>query len=61
MKRNNRFKTIAALSAFITTSSYGEFDVPRSIFRLSELDEAKAKAIEKDEPLVFVVTNPATK
>ena len=59
MKRKH--KIVAVLSAIIATSSYAEFDVPRSIFRISELEEAKAKAIEKEEPLIFVVTNPATK
>ena len=59
MKRNH--KRIAVLSTLITASAYAEFDVPRSAFGISELEEAKAKATEEEEPLVFVITDPATK
>jgi len=60
MKIYHRIKLIAALTVFIAANAQAEFDVPRSVFRINELEEAKTKAAEKDKPLVFVITNPAT-
>ena len=37
-----------------------ELSVPRSVFEISELDEAKAKAAKDKEPLVIVYTDPGT-
>lgn len=45
----------------LMTPSYAEFDVPRSVFRIDELEKAKSKAVEKEKPLIFIITDPATR
>ncbi|MEM9080476.1 MAG: hypothetical protein AAGC74_07295 [Verrucomicrobiota bacterium] len=35
-------------------------DIPRHVFSLDKLEEAKTKAAEDQEPLVFVYTDPGT-
>lgn len=34
--------------------------IPGSVFKLDELNEAKAKAAKNTEPLIFVFTDPGT-
>jgi hypothetical protein len=38
----------------------GELKIPRSVFQMEQLDEAKQKAAEEEEPLIFVITDPGT-
>ncbi len=37
-----------------------ELPVPRHVFTMEELDEAKAKAAKDEEPLIFVYTSTVT-
>jgi len=48
-----------AVSLF-TFSSHAELKIPSSVFTVDELEEAKLKAAEDGEPLVFVYTDPGT-
>ncbi|MEM9280363.1 MAG: hypothetical protein AAGA96_00920 [Verrucomicrobiota bacterium] len=34
--------------------------IPSSVFTMEELEEAKAEAVEEQEPLIFVFTDPGT-
>ncbi len=40
--------------------AFADLRIPSSVFEMSELDEAKAEAQEKKEPLIFVYTDPGT-
>ncbi|MEM7699510.1 MAG: hypothetical protein AAF236_14020 [Verrucomicrobiota bacterium] len=40
--------------------AYSDIRIPSSVFTMEELDEAKAKAAEDEEPLIFVYTDPGT-
>jgi hypothetical protein len=40
--------------------AWAELDIPRSVFRVDQLEEAKAEAQEEGEPLIFVFTDPAS-
>lgn len=61
-------RSIASVVVVLLTSSIGlmsaslraELKVPSSVFTMEELDEAKAEATEKEEPLIFVYTDPGT-
>jgi len=35
-------------------------DIPRHVYTLDKLEEAKAEAMEKSEPIIFVYTDPAS-
>lgn len=35
-------------------------EIPRHVFTLDKLAEAKAEALEKGEPIIFVYTDPGT-
>ena len=35
-------------------------DIPRHVYTLDKLEEAKAEALEKSEPVIFVYTDPGT-
>lgn len=35
-------------------------EIPRHVYTLDTLEEAKAEAIEKSKPVVFVYTDPGT-
>lgn len=35
-------------------------EIPRHVYTLDKLEEAKAEAIEKSEPIIFVYTDPGT-
>ncbi len=50
---------VCSLSALIGVC-FGEMKIPRSIFRMDELDEAILEAMKKEEPLVIVYTDPGT-
>ena len=49
-----------AILAGVTQLSLAELKIPRSVFRLTDLEEAKEKAAEKEEPLIFVFTDPGS-
>lgn len=49
-----------ALFALTGLTGFAELKIPSSVFTMEELDEAKAEAAEKEEPLVFVYTDPGT-
>ena len=51
--------TIISLFALSHVAT-AELDIPRSIFKVDQLEEAKAKAAEDEEPLIFVFTDPGT-
>lgn len=56
-------KKISLLSALViglSSLAQAELDIPRAAFRMSQLEEAKAKATEEEKPLVFVYTNPGS-
>ena len=46
--------------AGLAGSAAAELSVPRSVFKMDELDEAKSKAAKDKEPLVIVYTDPGT-
>ena len=35
-------------------------DIPRHVYTLDKLEEAKAEAMKKSEPIIFVYTDPAS-
>lgn len=35
-------------------------EIPRHVYTLDKLEEAKAEALEKSEPIIFVYTDPGT-
>ena len=35
-------------------------EIPRHVYTLDKLEDAKAEAIEKSEPIIFVYTDPAS-
>lgn len=53
-----KVKTLLFLS--LVGSCFGELDIPRSVFSVENLEEAKAAAVEENEPLIFVYTDPGT-
>ena len=40
--------------------AFADLKIPRSVFTMDRLDEAKSEALEKEKPLVFVWTNPGS-
>ncbi|MEM0968072.1 MAG: hypothetical protein AAGJ31_01865 [Verrucomicrobiota bacterium] len=50
------------LALFLVTASplVAGLDIPRYVFGLDQLEEAKAEAAEKEQPLVFVYTDPGS-
>lgn|GEM_PF-6513462 len=40
--------------------SQAQMRIPSSVFTLEEIDDAMSEAVEEEEPLIFVVTNPNT-
>lgn len=50
----------AGIAALLAQSAIAELKIPRSVFKMETLDEAKAEAVEEKEPLVFVLTDPGT-
>lgn len=47
-------------SLFCVLFAQAGFEVPRSVYRMDQLKEAKEKAAEKGKPLVFVYSNSGT-
>ncbi|CAN5288794.1 hypothetical protein BH23VER1_BH23VER1_35420 [soil metagenome] len=43
-----------------TQIALAELKIPSSVFEMGELEEAKARAVESEKPLIFVYTNPRT-
>ena len=35
-------------------------EIPRSVYTLDKIEEAKAEALENSEPVIFVYTDPAS-
>ena len=50
----------AIVTLALSPLGFGELKIPRTVFEMEELDEAKAKAVEDEEPLIFVVTDPGS-
>lgn len=50
-----KFTLILLLGLVLPT--FGEFRIPRTVFKIDDLAEAKSKAAEKQEPLIFVLTH----
>ena len=48
--------TLAAL----THPSFGYLTIPRSVFKMADLEAAKIKATENEKPLIFVYTDPGS-
>ena len=46
--------------AALTQASFGNLKIPRSVFKMTDLEAAKTKAIENEKPLIFVYTDPGT-
>ncbi|MDE0594799.1 MAG: hypothetical protein OSB65_06095 [Roseibacillus sp.] len=55
----NRLITLLALAG-ISPLSFGELDLPQSVFRVEQMEEAKGKDVENEKPLIVVFTNPGT-
>ena len=51
---------LALVSFALSPLGFAELKIPKSVFEMEELDEAKAKATEDEEPLIFVITDPGT-
>ena len=45
--------TLAAL----THASFGNLTIPRSVFKMADLEAAKIKPTENEKPLIFVYTD----
>lgn len=46
--------------AFLPLAGMADMRIPSSVFTVDELEEAKAEALEEEEPLIFVYTDPQT-
>mgnify|MGYP004174301647 FL=1 len=56
-------KTAVALTltlAALTHASFGNLTIPRSVFKMADLEAAKTKATESEKPLIFVYTDPGS-
>ena len=53
------FIAIAVLAG-LTHVGLAELKISRSVYRMDQLKEASAKAIEKESPLVFIYTDPGS-
>jgi hypothetical protein len=51
---------LALASIALSPLGFAELRIPKSVFDMEELEEAKAKATEDEEPLIFVVTDPGS-
>ncbi|MGJ8673999.1 hypothetical protein [Rubritalea sp.] len=51
--------TLLTLVALSHVSLAG-FTVPKSVLTMKELSEAKENAVQEEEPLIFVYTDPGT-
>lgn len=48
------------LSVALCQFALADLDIPRSVFQMDQLEEAKQKAADDEEPLIFVYTDPGT-
>ena len=48
------------LFAFVFFAVNADWRVPSSVFTMEELEEAKERAQEEKEPLIFVYTDPGS-
>ena len=46
--------------ALLPLAAKGDMRIPSSVFTMEEIEEAKAEALEEEEPLIFVYTDPGT-
>ena len=51
---------LALVSIGCSQLAIAELRIPSSVFKMDELAEAKQKAAEDEEPLIFVYTDPGT-
>ena len=51
---------LALVGIALSPLAFGELQIPRTVFQMSELDQAKQKAAEDKKPLIFVITDPGT-
>jgi len=51
---------LGMLVAGLAATATAELKIPRSVFKMDEIEEAKAEAAEEKEPLVIVYTDPGT-
>ena len=58
MKRS-LFTTLTVLT--FAAISHAGMEIPRSVFKMDELEEAKEKATKSEKPLIFVYTDPGSK
>ncbi len=50
-----------ALGLFLVAGfSQAELKIPGNVFKMDELEKAKAKAADASKPLIFVYTNPGS-
>lgn len=54
-----RLLPLPLLFLFLAALPCSAFDLPKGFFTLSELDTARAEAVEKPEMVGFLITNPA--
>ena len=46
--------------ALLPLAAKADMRIPSSVFTMEEIEEAKAEALEEEEPLIFVYTDPGT-
>lgn len=51
---------LGIVGSFFPMAIHAEIDIPSSAFTMEEIEEARAEAVEKEEPLVFVYTDPGS-
>lgn len=54
---DSAMKTGVLLALLLTNLAFAGLDIPRSMHRLEDLEEAKAEAAAKGEPLVILYTH----
>jgi len=52
--------TYALLTFALSPLGFGELKIPRTVFEMEQLDEAKQQAAADEKPLIFVITDPGT-
>lgn len=53
-------KKILTLLLLLSSFSYGAITIPKHVYSIEKLDDAKTKAKEKGKPLAFVYTDPGS-
>ena len=54
------FITTALVAGLAQFGFAANLKVPRSVFNMDKIEDAKAKAAENEKPLIFVYTDPNT-